>query len=273
MPIPEDSQPDAAANIGQLLAFAESLADIAGACIRPLFRQPIPVDDKADGSPVTGADRQAEAAMRRRIQQHFPHHGVHGEEAAPTRPDAEYVWTLDPVDGTQAFIAGLPLFTTLISLCRHGRPILGVVDQPVLRERWTGAVGRPTCFNGAAIRTRDCGGLERARLSLTTPEMMRRREEKAALQALRAQIRSVRYGADGYAYVMLAGGYIDLVLEASLKPYDYLAQVPIIEGAGGVITDWTGAPLSLRSGARLLAAATPALHRRALQLVRAAAAC
>jgi len=254
-------------DLAVLAAFAGDLADAAGQVIRPLFRQSGGVEDKADGSPVTRADRDAEQAMRGLIAARFPAHGIHGEEQADRQSRGGGLWLLDPIDGTHAFITGLPLFTTLIAFVEQGRPLLGVVDQPVLRERWVGLAGEKTRLNGRPVATRDCGGLENARMSLTTPEMMKTSTEQAAFAALRARVRSVRYGADAYAYAMLASGYLDLVLESALKPYDFMALVPVVEGAGGRITDWRGRPLRPDSGPRVLAAATPALHEVALAVL------
>src|SRR5689334_22112779 len=146
------------------LALADALADAAGGVIRRYFRQKIAIEDKRDLTPVTIADREAETAMRRLIEARFPEHGILGEEHGRTRPDAEYVWLLDPIDGTKSFISGIPLFGTLIALTRNGRPVLGVIDQPISRERWVGAEGRPTSLNGAPVRTRTCADLAAATL-------------------------------------------------------------------------------------------------------------
>jgi inositol-phosphate phosphatase/L-galactose 1-phosphate phosphatase/histidinol-phosphatase len=244
------------------LALAEELADAAGAVIRRYFRQRIAVDDKSDLTPVTIADREAEAAMRRLIEARFPEHGIFGEEHGRTRPDAEYVWLLDPIDGTKSFISGIPLFGTLIALTWRGRPVLGVVDQPVSRERWVGAAGRPSTLNGAAIRTRPCRGLAAATLYCTSPDMYRG-ADAAGFDRLRRAVKLTRYGADCYAYAMLATGFVDLVVEGDLKPYDWSALVPVIEGAGGVMTDWQGNALDLGSDGRVVACGDPALAREA----------
>src|SRR5436309_8793356 len=152
---------------------AEALADAAGAVIRPYFRQKIAVDDKADASPVTIADREAEQAMRALIEARFPGDGIFGEEFGTVREGAEFVWVLDPIDGTKSFISGIPLFGTLIALAHRGRPILGIIDQPVLRERWIGVGGRPTTFNGARVRCRRCPALAGATMFSTSPDMFR----------------------------------------------------------------------------------------------------
>lgn len=236
-----------------LLALAQTLADAAAAVIRPYFRRPIVVDDKPDLSPVTVADREAEQAMRALIAERFPEHGILGEEFGPLREDAEFVWVLDPIDGTKSFISGVPLFGTLIALTHGQRPILGIIDQPISRERWVGAVGRPTTLNGVAVRCRGCPQLAAATLFATTPDMFAG-ADAVAFASLSRAVKLTRFGADCYAYGLLASGFIDLVLEASLKPYDFCAMVPIVKGAGGIATDWHGAPLGLASDGRILVA-------------------
>lgn len=240
------------------LAFAHRLADEAGKIIRRYFRRRIAVDDKADHTPVTIADRAAEQAMRRLIKRRFPGHGVLGEEYGRTQPEADYVWVLDPIDGTKSFISGVPLFGTLIALTYHGRPILGLVDQPILKERWVGALGRKTSFNGKQIKTRACRSLGDATLFATAPDLFAA-ADAPRFERLRQRVKLARFGADCYAYALLASGFVDLVVEAGLKPYDFCALVPVIEGAGGTLTDWQGKPLDLNSDGRVIAAGDQAL--------------
>jgi histidinol phosphatase-like enzyme (inositol monophosphatase family) len=257
--------------VGELdayLALASDLADAAGEAIRPHFRQKITVDDKPDLSPVTIADRDAEAAMRRLIAARFPEHGIIGEEYGAERQDSEYVWVLDPIDGTKSFISGIPLFGTLIALAHRGRPVLGVIDQPISRERWIGATGRPATFNGKPARCRPCPGLAAATVFSTSPDMFKGADAAAHTRIAKAA-KLVRYGADCYAYGLVALGLIDLVIEASLKPYDFSAMAPIVEGAGGVATDWHGRKLSLASDGRVVVAGDPHAHREALALLTA----
>ncbi|HUC60372.1 MAG TPA: histidinol-phosphatase [Alphaproteobacteria bacterium] len=249
------------------IALAEALADAAGAIIRGHFRQPIAVDEKSDQTPVTIADRAAEAAMRALIEQRFPEHGIIGEEHGSTRAEAEHVWVLDPIDGTKSFISGIPLFGTLIALTRRGRPVLGVIDQPILRERWLGAEGRATTLNGAPVRARACAALDRATLFSTAPELMFQGADAAGFARLRAAVKLVRAGGDCYAYAQLASGFIDLVVEAQLKPYDYCALAPVIAGAGGTITDWQGRTLDLAADGRVIACGDPALAAPARALL------
>ena len=248
------------------LGLALELADAAGEVIRPYFRKPLAVDDKADLTPVTIADRGAEQAMRGLIAQRFPDHGIIGEEYGRVREDVEFVWVLDPIDGTKSFISGVPLFGTLIALTRNGRQILGIIDQPISRERWVGVAGRPTTLNGAVVACRACPDLAAATLFATSPDMFER-QDAAAFAAVSGAVKLTRFGADCYAYGLLAAGFIDLVLEASLKPYDFCAMVPIVEGAGGIATDWRGAGLHIASDGRILVAGDRRTHRAALALL------
>jgi inositol-phosphate phosphatase/L-galactose 1-phosphate phosphatase/histidinol-phosphatase len=252
--------------LDQYLGLAVDLADAAGEAIRPYFRQPLAVDDKPDLSPVTIADRAAEMAMRRLIARRFPEHGIFGEEFGREREGAELTWVLDPIDGTKSFISGVPLFGTLIALAYRGRPILGIIDQPISRERWIGATGRPTTLNGTPIRCRPCPALAAATVFSTSPDMFKG-DDAAAHARVAAAAKLVRFGADCYAYGILALGSIDLVVEASNKPYDFCAMPPIVEGAGGIATDWQGAPLTIASDGRVLAAGDRRAHQRALALL------
>ena len=248
--------------------FAHELADAAGAEIRPWFRRSFDVDAKADGSPVTIADRSAESAIRDLISARFPDHGMIGEEWGTERDGAEWVWVIDPIDGTGAFVAGLPTFGTLIALLRSGVPVLGVLDQPISGERWIGTTfpGLPaeTRFGVHIVHSSSTTELRESVGYATTPDMFTG-EERTAWERLSGSLRRARYGIDCYAYGLLALGCVDLVAEASLRAWDYLALPPIIAGAGGVMTDWSGAPLRLGSGSRVVAAATTELHRAALE--------
>jgi inositol-phosphate phosphatase/L-galactose 1-phosphate phosphatase/histidinol-phosphatase len=205
-------------------------------------------------------------AMRRLIAARFPEHGIFGEEFGREREEAEFTWVLDPIDGTKSFISGVPLFGTLIALAHHGHPILGIIDQPISRERWIGVAGRPTTFNGTPVRSRPCPALAAATVFSTSPDMFKG-EDAAAHARVAAVAKLVRFGADCYAYGLLALGSIDLVIEASLKPYDFSAMLPIVEGAGGVATDWQGAPLTLASDGRVLVAGDRRAHQEARALL------
>jgi inositol-phosphate phosphatase/L-galactose 1-phosphate phosphatase/histidinol-phosphatase len=249
------------------LAFAHELADRAGEVLRRYYRAPIPVDYKADESPVTIADREAEGVMRDLIRSRFPEHGIEGEEFASERGEAELVWNLDPIDGTKAFLVGRPTFGTLISLLRRGSPVLGIIDQPISHERWVGVLGEPSTCNGSAIRVRSCPDLEQAVLSTTSPQMFKAAEEQAAFARLARAVKFPVYGGDCYAYGLLAMGFADLVVEADLDLHDFAALVPVIEGAGGVITDWQGQVLGRNSDGRVIAAGDRRVHARALALL------
>ena len=246
------------------VALAHALADAAGAIVRRYFRTAVAIDDKPDLTPVTIADREAERAMRRLIAQTFPDHGVIGEEEGRERADAEFVWVLDPIDGTKNFISGIPIFGTLIALAHRGRPVLGVIDQPVLGERWLGVVGQSSTLNGKPIRTRACADLAHATLYTTSPDMFRGADAEGFAR-LKGRVKLARFGADCYAYAQLASGFIDLVVECDLKPYDFSALVPVIEGAGGAIADWHGSPLDLGADGRVIACG----DRRMLDAARA----
>jgi inositol-phosphate phosphatase/L-galactose 1-phosphate phosphatase/histidinol-phosphatase len=245
---------------------AQRLADVSGDIARRYFRTRVAVDDKEDRSPVTIADREAETAMRALIAQTFPQHGIIGEEHGREREGASHVWVLDPIDGTKSFITGRPLFGSLIALCRDGKPIVGVIDCPALRERWVGAVGRPTTHLGKPVRTRPCDGLGHASLFCTSPLMF---DEDAfpRFERVRKAVRTPVYGGDCFAYGLVAAGFADLVIEAGLKLYDFLAFVPIFAGAGGGISDWRGNPLDLSSGDRVLAYGDARAQQEALKLL------
>jgi histidinol phosphatase-like enzyme (inositol monophosphatase family) len=249
-----------------LVGLAGRLADAAGEVALRYFRGRLAVDAKADASPVTVADREAETAMRAILEAEAPGHGILGEEHGRARLDAEYVWVLDPIDGTKSFVIGKPLFGNLIAVLHEGRPVVGIINCPALGERWVGVRGRPTTLNGRPVATRACPEPAAAWLATTTPEMFEGADD-AAFARLRRGVRHAVYGGDCHSYGLLASGTLDLVAEANMQPYDYMALVPVIEGAGGVVTDWSGAPLGLESDGRVLAAGTAALHAAARRLL------
>jgi inositol-phosphate phosphatase/L-galactose 1-phosphate phosphatase/histidinol-phosphatase len=249
-----------------LLDLAERLVDASGAVLRTYFGAGLDADDKDDRSPVTRADREAEAAMRALLAEHAPGHGVIGEELGASGEGAELVWVLDPIDGTKAFVVGKPLFGTLVALLHRGVPVLGVIDQPVLGDRWLGAEGRATTRSGRPARARACSDLGRARLSTSGPQYFSA-EGRAAFERVAARARFASYGGDCYQYGLLASGSIDLVVEQALKLWDFAALVPVITGAGGVITDWEGRPLHAGSDGRVLACGDPALHAQVLAVL------
>lgn len=242
----------------EFIEFAATLADAAGNAIRPHFRTLVSVDRKADDTPVTIADREAEAAMRALIARHYPDHGIIGEEFGTEAGKGDLTWVLDPIDGTKSFISGRPIFGTLVALVRGERPILGIIDQPVLKERWIGAEGRTTTFNGRDIATRPCAALGDAMANTTSPDLFSG-ADVGKFTALAGSVWHMQYGGDCYAYAMLATGFLDIVVEADLKPYDFCALAPVINGAGGMMTDWRGAPLTVGSDGRVAAAGDPSL--------------
>jgi myo-inositol-1(or 4)-monophosphatase len=245
------------------LALAEQLADVARRIVRAHFRAPLAVERKIDGTPVTVADRDIESHMRRMIRAAFPGHAIRGEEF-PAEGSGEFTWVLDPIDGTKSFISGYPLFGSLIALEQGGRAVLGVLETPVVGERWVGAEGRRTLFNGKPARASECRSLGDAILCTTTPETFDG-PERSRFEALGARTALRRFGGDCYLYGMLASGYCDLVVEAKLKPHDFMAAIPIVTGAGGRISDWRGAPLGAASDGRMVLASTEALWREALE--------
>jgi myo-inositol-1(or 4)-monophosphatase len=252
-------------------AFVNELASVSGETILPFFRTALSVEDKGrPGSfdPVTAADHAAETAMRTLIRRTFPDHGIVGEEYGKERPDAEYVWVLDPIDGTKSFIAGMPVWGTLIALLRSGEPVFGMMNQPFMRERFSGDGGKAQ-YRGPAgtrdLRVRACAELADAVLFTTSPLLMTA-GERESFGRVEKRARLSRYGGDCYAYCMLAAGHVDLVIEAGLKPYDVLPLLPIIAGAGGVVTTWDGgAP---HSGGRIIAAGDKRVHAAAMEILK-----
>jgi myo-inositol-1(or 4)-monophosphatase len=251
--------------------FVDQLANVSGETIRPFFRTALGIENKSTGGgfdPVTAADRAAEAAMRALIKKTFPAHGIVGEEFGAEQPEAEYVWVLDPIDGTKSFICGMPAWGTLIALTRRGEPIYGMMHQPFTREHFTGD-GKVASYRGPAgdraLRTRPCPALGSAVLQTTSPLLMND-ADRTRFRRVEAAARLSRYGGDCYAYCMLAAGHVDLVIETELKPYDVLPLIPIIEGAGGIITTWdNGRP---HDGGRIIAAGDKRVHALAMAMLR-----
>jgi myo-inositol-1(or 4)-monophosphatase len=253
-------------------AFIDRLATVAGDAIRPFFRTSLAIEDKSRGGvfdPVTIADRAAEDAMRTLIRQTFPAHGIIGEEFDPERGDAEFVWVLDPIDGTKSFISGMPAWGTLIALTRAGRPVFGMVHQPFTAERFTGD-GRAAKYRGPAgdrvLTTRPCENLREAVLYTTSPRLMNL-ADRMRFATIEEVVKLSRYGGDCYSYCMLAAGHVDLVIETELKPHDIAALIPIITGAGGVLTTWSGG--AAEQGGRIVAAGDSRVHEAALAMLAA----
>jgi myo-inositol-1(or 4)-monophosphatase len=251
-------------------AFIGRLATASGETILPFFRTSLLIDDKSanlDFDPVTEADRAAEAVMRRMIKANFPQHGIVGEEFGSEREDAEYVWVLDPIDGTKSFIAGFPIWGTLIALLHKGMPVFGMMHQPYIGERFSGDNGSAN-YSGPSgqrrLTARRCASLKEA-TSYTTSPLLMNAADRAAFAKVEAAVRLTRYGGDCYSYCMLAAGHLDLVVETELKPYDIAAIIPIVTGAGGVVTTWDGQPA--QGGGRILAAGDSRVHEAAMRLL------
>ena len=246
--------------------FAESLAEAARGLLRAAHQNATQGTAKGDGSPVTAVDQAVEDRIRAMIAEAYPDHGIVGEERGASSPGQSFVWVIDPIDGTLPFLAGIPVFGTLIALLRDGLPVLGVIDMPVTGERWIGREGRPTTRNGGPVRVRACDELAAALLSTSNPDFYGAADNRA-LQRLKAATRWTVYGGSCLAYAQIASGRIDLGIDVGFDPFDYLALVPVITGAGGVISDWDGQPLTLGSGDRIVAAGDPRSQARALEIL------
>lgn len=249
-------------------AFVDRLATASGEAILPFFRTLLGVEDKSHSAvfdPVTAADRAGEQVMRRLINETFPAHGIIGEEFGDEDKEAEFVWVLDPIDGTRSFILGMPIWGTLIGLTRRGAPCFGLMHQPFVGERFAGD-GVTATYRGPAgerrLRTRACGNLSDAMLMSTSPTMFTG-AERDAFESISSETKLTRWSADCYAYAMLAAGHVDLIVEADLKPFDIVALIPIIEGAGGIVTTWEGGPAT--DGGRIIAAGDRRIHDAALE--------
>ncbi len=251
--------------VSDYIQIAERMADAARPIVRRYFRTPFPIDSKADSSPVTQADRDVEAALRDILRETCPDHAVIGEEMGGVADSTGPLWILDPIDGTSAFATGVAMFGVLIALAIDGDFVLGLIDQPINEERWIGASGRATLFNGAPARVSGCARLGDARLFTTAPEYFG--DTLDAFHRVRDKVRFTRYGADCYAFGMLASGHVDLIVEGQLNLWDFAALAPVVENAGGIITDWQGARLTTASGGQVVAASSAALHEAALDLL------
>jgi len=254
-----------------LKGFLDRLAAASGEVILPYFRTSLSVEDKSRGGsfdPVTAADRAGEQAMRALIRATFPGHGITGEEFEAERPDAEYVWVLDPIDGTKSFISGMPAWGTLIALTHKGTPVLGMVHQPFIGERFSGD-GAAAQYSGPAgeraLMVRECARLADAVVYTTSPRLMEA-ADRARFAQVEEAARLSRYGGDCYAYCMLAAGHIDLVIETGLKPHDVIPLIPIIAGAGGIMTTWEGGSAS--GGGRIIAAGDERVHAEAMAMLK-----
>ena len=250
-----------------LTTFALKLAAAARAETLPRWRDGVAAEHKGDGAfdPVTDADREGERVMRALIEQHFPDHGVSGEEFGVTGGTSPFTWSLDPVDGTRSFMCRLPTWTTLIALLENGEPVLGVIDAPVLGETYVGRGGQSWLYgneNNVEVRTSGCTSIDDARLSTTDPYLF---NEPRPFERIRERAKVTRYSHDGYAYACVAAGSLDLVIESGLKAHDYTALIPVVRGAGGYIGDWNGGE-DFGPG-QVIAAATRELYEEAVTLL------
>ncbi len=252
-------------------AFVDRLATVSGETILPFFRTALAIENKMAGGfdPVTAADRAAEDAMRATIRTTFPEHGILGEEYGSERTDAEYVWVLDPIDGTKSFITGMPAWGTLIGLMRFGEPVFGMMHQPFTRERFSGDGGAAR-YRGPSgdrdLHVRPCASLADAILSTTSPLLMNQ-ADRAVFARVENTVKLSRYGGDCYAYCMLAAGLIDLVIETEIKPHDIVPLIPIVTGAGGIVTTWENGPA--QNGGRIVVAGDARVHEAALEMLNA----
>lgn len=261
------SQPFASPLPVEFITFAEQVADAARALIRSRFRAPPDIEMKPDNSPVTPTDLEVERLIRTMITDRYPDHGIIGEEYPATARGAEYVWVIDPIDGTRAFIAGRPVFGCLITLTQGGIPVLGVVDIPIMAERWVGARGHETRLNGQVAHTRRCSDLSGAILLACSPEYLDGDAAEPFARLAKAS-RFAVYDTGTQGYGLIASGHADIMTAARYYSIvDYLAAVPVIEGAGGAIRDWTGAPLTIDSKDRFIAVGDPSLLPRVLDLL------
>lgn len=241
------------------IALANRLADAAGDAIRPFFRAQYGHETKADASPVTDADRSAETVMRRILDAECPRDAIVGEEYGEKPGNSGRSWIIDPIDGTVSFMAGRPIFGTLIALLEDGWPVLGVIDQCVNKERWVGATGYPTTLNGAPVNVRSCPSLAEATLATSGPQYFSDHDgEHFMALAGKTARKKMLFGGDCYNYALLASGHIDIVVEAGLKIHDFAALVPVIIGSGGIMSDWSGDPLHAESDGHVIAVGDPA---------------
>ncbi len=247
------------------IRLAYYMADEAEKIIHEYFRKPFDVECKSDESPVTKADRSVEIKLRQIVAEHRGDDGVCGEEFGNTKTRSGYTWVFDPIDGTKQFAGGRPTFVTLIALCRDGEPVMSLMNQPVLKERWLGVEGRPTTFNGKPVKTRKCSELKQARTGITSPRNFTKFE---TLPAIHEATQFIAWGGHAYGFGQLSCGWLDLVLEKHFGPFDTLPVVPIVRGAGGIITDWRGGPPNLESRDKVVASGNPELHEKILDLLR-----
>ena len=245
----------------EFIDLANRMADASGEIIRKYFRTSLDVERKDDDSPVTQADREVEEMLRDMLAKERPNDGILGEEFGAQDSQSGLVWVLDPIDGTRSFMIGRPTFGTLIGLWEGDEsPKLGVIDQPILQERWVGVHGEQTTFNGKPVKTKSCDTLNNATIGSTTPSMFDKLTDFGrAYEIFEYKGNPITWGGDCYMYGLIASGYMDIAFEQNLKAHDFAALVPIIQSAGGHISDWRGDPLTLKSAGKVIAVGDPAL--------------
>ena len=256
-------------SIKQFKDFANQLADQAREIALNYFRTKLDIESKSDNTPVSIADKRIEKAMRDAINSVYPDHGILGEEYDRQHSDSEYLWVIDPIDGTKSFITGHPTFGCLIALLHHNVPVLGIIEMPALKERWAGVKNQAAFFNGSTVHTSNKRTLADAVTTCTGIDFFNQ-AELPVFDHLSKQGKFRLFGGDCYNYGLLASGFVDVVIESDLKPFDYMALIPVIESAGGIVTDWQGARLTLDSGGQVLACANVALHRQCLNEIEIA---
>ncbi|MCE3255416.1 MAG: histidinol phosphate phosphatase [Rickettsiaceae bacterium] len=257
-------------NNQELIDFGNYLADISSEVIRKYFRQDFAEIKKDDQTPVTKADKETELVLREAITKKFPDHGIIGEEFGHFNENAKYKWVLDPIDGTISFVIGRPIFGTLISLCFEDKPILGVINQPISGERWIGIAGGEATLNGKKIKTKNCTDLNQAIFCSTSPFFFKGKDleiiNKISSQTKYQSQGGIIYGGDCYLFGLLALGQVDIIIERGLKNFDFSALIPIVEAAGGIVTDWKGRELNLNSDGTILACGDKGIHSKILEI-------
>ncbi|PPR43490.1 MAG: Fructose-1,6-bisphosphatase/inositol-1-monophosphatase [Alphaproteobacteria bacterium MarineAlpha6_Bin2] len=251
----------------QLIKLANKCADASGKIIKKYFRKKIKINLKKDNTPFTKADIEAEKIIRELILKQEPNCGFVGEETGSINMNREYCWVVDPLDGTKSFITGKPSFGTLIGLLKNNKPVLGILNQPILNERWVGIAGVETKYNNKKVRVRKCKSIKGAKMYATSPMMFQGRNKKI-YKNVRAKIGECLFGADCYSHGLMSLGFVDVILEANLKPWDYIASASIISGAGGKITDWNDNDLNLQSDGRILATGDSNIHKQIIKIIQ-----
>ena len=251
----------------QLIKLANECADESGKIIKKYFRKKMQISIKKDNTPFTRADVEGEKVIKELILKKDPQSGFVGEETKKVNPNNEYCWVVDPLDGTKSFITGKPTFGTLIGLLKNNKPVLGVLNQPISNERWVGIAGQVTKYNNKKVRVRKCKSIKGAKMYATSPMMFQGKNQKI-YKNVRTKTGECLFGADCYAHGLMALGLVDIIFEANLKPWDYIASASIISGAGGKITDWDGNNINLESDGRILATGDPNIHKQILKIIQ-----